>query len=72
MARIYLCDPKINANCNKDMCQKECKMTSELKYAKVLIDPMDGMKAVVYIDLEDDTVDVGVSGIMEQEDGNDN
>ena len=52
MALLYLCDPKKNTTCSKELCQKECKMTTEKKYAKVLIDPLDDMK--VYVTSETD------------------
>ena len=45
MALLYLCDPKKNTTCSKELCQKECKMTTEKKYAKVLIDQNDGSEA---------------------------
>ena len=51
--RIYLCDPTLNTTCKKDMCQKGCKMTPNKEYAKILIDPKDGMKMVVYKDIDE-------------------
>ena len=31
---IFVCDPEKNVECNKRECGKECKMTTNIKYAK--------------------------------------
>lgn len=54
MSKLYLCDPTLNTSCKKTLCQKECKITHKKEYAKVLIDPMDGMKMIVYSDMGKD------------------
>ena len=58
MSKYYLCDPVINNSCSKFNCQKNCKLTKDKKYAKILIDPMDGMKMAVYKDTEDQSIGI--------------
>lgn len=47
MAKLYLCDPDKNTTCKKTLCQKECKMTDDIKYAKILVDPHDGQRVII-------------------------
>lgn len=52
MKKTWLCDPKKNKNCPKDLCQKDCTLTTEIQFAKVLYDIETGDRLVVKCDLD--------------------